>query len=198
MKLAVFASLLAYAAAFAPSQPQQQARQSTTALNADFGDRAGALPPLGYWDPLNLATSERLFDKYREVELKHGRVAMLAVVGYVVPEFFRFPGEITNGYPFADIPNGVAALGAVPLDVWAFIFFLIGVVDTKGYLGDYEVGKPDLPPEILQRRQTEELNNGRLAMVAILELLRHDSQNLVQPGFDGLDNLITGLPFLYN
>ena len=35
-------------------------------------------------------------------------------------------------------------------------------------------------------------------MLAILELLRHDSQNLVQPGFDGLDNLITGLPFLYN
>jgi hypothetical protein len=35
-------------------------------------------------------------------------------------------------------------------------------------------------------------------MLAILELLRHDSQNYVQPGFDGYDNLITGLPFLYN
>ena len=35
-------------------------------------------------------------------------------------------------------------------------------------------------------------------MLAFLELARHDSQNLAVPGFDGLDNLITGLPFLYN
>jgi hypothetical protein len=35
-------------------------------------------------------------------------------------------------------------------------------------------------------------------MLATLELFRHDSQNLVKPGFDGLDHLITGLPFLYN
>ena len=42
-----------------------------------------------------------------------------------------------------------------------------------------------------------ELKHGRIAMLASLELLRHDSQNLVSPGFDGLDNLITGLPFLY-
>ena len=49
-----------------------------------------------------------------------------------------------------------------------------------------------------EKRELSELQHGRLAMLAILELLRHDSQNLVTPGFDGLDNLITGLPFLYN
>lgn len=49
----------------------------------------------------------------------------------------------------------------------------------------------------LEKRQTQELQHGRLAMLATMELLRHDSQNLVSPGFDGLDNLITGLPFLY-
>jgi len=31
-----------------------------------------------------------------------------------------------------------------------------------------------------------------------MELLRHDWQNYNVPGFDGLDNLITGLPFLYD
>jgi hypothetical protein len=36
-------------------------------------------------------------------------------------------------------------------------------------------------------------------MLAIMELLRHDSQNFVESNFDGLsDRLITGLPFLYN
>jgi Chlorophyll A-B binding protein len=58
-------------------------------------------------------------------------------------------------------------------------------------------GKPDIADEVLFKRQTQELQNGRLAMIATLELLRHDTQNSVSPGFDGLDNLITGLPFLY-
>jgi len=67
-----------------------------------------------------------------------------------------------------------------------------------GFLGDFEAGKPDLAPEELEKRKLQELQHGRLAMLAVLELLRHDSQNLVSPGFDGLDKLITGLPFLYN
>jgi hypothetical protein len=35
-------------------------------------------------------------------------------------------------------------------------------------------------------------------MLATMELGRHSAQNSIIPGFDGLDNLITGLPFLYN
>jgi hypothetical protein len=58
-------------------------------------------------------------------------------------------------------------------------------------------GKPDLSPEVLDKRITQELQHGRLAMLATAELLRHDWQNTVVPGFDGYDNLITGLPFLY-
>ena len=59
-------------------------------------------------------------------------------------------------------------------------------------------GIPQFDDDIFAKRQSQEISNGRLAMLASLELLRHDSQNLVSPGFDGLDNLITGLPFLYN
>ena len=36
--------------------------------------------------------------------------------------------------------------------------------------------------------------HGRLAMLGSLELFRHDISN----GADGLDNLITGLPFIYS
>ena len=39
-----------------------------------------------------------------------------------------------------------------------------------------------------------DLRHGRLAMLASLELFRHDMSG----GADGLDNLITGLPFIYN
>jgi hypothetical protein len=193
MKLAVLASLVASAAAFAPSSQ----KVSGSSLGAALEEKAGALSPLGFWDPLNLATTEAKFDEYRAVELKHGRVAMLAVVGFVVPEFYRFGFDIAPGLPCAEVPNGVAALSAIPSLGWAQMFFFIGAVDYWGVLGDFEVGKPDLDPETLKKRQTQELQNGRLAMLATLELLRHNSQNLVSPGFDGLDNLITGLPFLY-
>ena len=64
---------------------------------------------------------------------------MLGVIGYIVPEVFRFPGEIAPGLKFADVPNGVAAIDAIPALGWAQIFFLIGAVDYYGYFGDYEV-----------------------------------------------------------
>ena len=195
MKLAIAALLAGSAAAFAPST----SKASSSALKMAFEDEAGVIAPTGYWDPYRLSSgaTQDVFDQYRTAELKHGRVAQLAVLGYIVPEFYRFPGDIAPGLKFADVPNGVAALDAIPALGWAQIFFLVGAVDYYGFLGNFEVGKPDFSPEELKKRQTQELQNGRLAMLATLELLRHDSQNLVSPGFDGLDNLITGLPFLY-
>merc|ERR1740138_480335 len=67
--------------------------------------KAGALPPLGYWDPLgfstNLPMGRLLF--YREVELKHGRVCMLASLGILVAENFHplFGGDIDVPAAFA-------------------------------------------------------------------------------------------------
>ena len=80
MKLAVFATLAASAVAFAPSQ---QAKTST-ALSADFEGDIGATLPLGFWDPLGLVADgdQEKFDRLRLVEVKHGRIAMLAVVGF--------------------------------------------------------------------------------------------------------------------
>jgi Chlorophyll A-B binding protein len=151
-------------------------------------------------DPLGLSANidQETFDQYRTAELKHGRVAQLAVIGYIVPEIYRFPGEIAPGIKFADIPNGVAAIDAIPALGWAQMFFLIGAVDYYGFLGSFEAGQaPGMDAAELEKRSLNELQHGRLAMLAVLELLRHDSQNLVSPGFDGLDNMITGLPFLY-
>jgi hypothetical protein len=158
------------------------------------GIKLGA--PNGYFDPLNLAKDEATFTQYRAAELKHGRVAQLAVIGYVVPEFYKFPGDIAPGLPFASVPNGLAALDAIPTLGWLQMFFFIGSVDYWGLLilGDTEAkGKG---PEELAELKTKELNNGRLAMIATLELLRHDAQQLVGGMYPG-DHLITGLPFLY-
>merc|ERR1719354_1202234 len=103
MKLAILATLAASAAAFAPSK----VAQTSTALNA-FEDELGAQPPLGFFDPFGLVAdgNEAKFDRLRYVEIKHGRVAMLAVVGYLVEAAgIRLPGEISyDGTTFADIP----------------------------------------------------------------------------------------------
>lgn len=190
-------------------------------------------PSLSSSDPLGLAEKidADTFAQYREAELKHGRVSMLAVVGYVSQEIWRFPGDVAPGIKFADVPNGLAALNVVPPLGWFQIFFLVGAVDYYGFLR-YDVGIPDLEPEVMETRVNQELtyvycwlagallssflicrlnivlfvslilyilySHGRLAMLAILELFRHDAQNLVQPGFDGYEDLITGFPFLYN
>lgn len=192
---AILTLLIGSSSAFAPVATNSRSNSALAATA--FSDRPGVIVPTGYFDPLNLATSEEKFEKFRAAELKHGRVAMLAVIGYVVPEFYRWGGEINFGLKFADIPNGIAAISAVPALGWLQIITLIGAVETEGIL-QYDIGKPDLAPEVAAVRETQELQNGRLAMLATLELLRHDCQNSVVPGFDGLDNLITGLPFLYN
>ena len=199
MKL-ILASLIASAAAFAPSK----VAQTSTSLQASpYADELGVIAPTGFFDPLGLSNDidEETFAQYRTAELKHGRVAQLAVVGYVVQEITRFDFNIAPGLACKDVPNGVAAIDAIPSLGWAQIIFFIGAVDYWGVLGNFEQGKASglkLGDEDLAKLQLNELQHGRIAMLAILELFRHDSQNLVSPGFDGLDKLITGFPFIYN
>merc|ERR1719426_368226 len=53
----------------------------------------GITEPLGFWDPLDCTGQEGITEGkvrfYREVELKHGRVAMLAALGFPVAEQFH-------------------------------------------------------------------------------------------------------------
>jgi len=190
MKLALLSLLAGYAAAFAPSQQTV----TTSALSmSDYSSEIGAQPPTGFFDPLKLSKgiSPERFELYRTAEMKHGRVAMLAILGYIAPETYRFPGELAYGLKFEDVPNGLDAIGVVPALGWAQIVAFVGSVEYAGVLGDFEIGKPDFSPDVLARRQAQELTHGRLAMIAILELLRHDR-------YDEVGELIRGLPFIYN
>jgi len=153
-------------------------------------------------DPLGLSSDidQETFDRYRECELKHGRVAQLGVLGYVFPEFTRahydfIPGQISTD----NIPNGIQAIEAIPALGWAQMFFLIGAVDYYGFFF-YPEANPTLDDEELERRKLSELQHGRLAMLAFVELLRHDCHVVYGGGEldQGLTELITGFPFLYN
>jgi len=83
MKTAIFVSLLAGAAAFAPVS---QKTASPTALKA-FEEELGAQPPLGFFDPFGLLSGdvdEERFNRLRYVEIKHGRICQLAFLGQIV------------------------------------------------------------------------------------------------------------------
>lgn len=126
--------------------------------------------------------------------------AFTTQLGYVVPEFTRAHYDFIPGKVSTDtIPNGIQAIDAIPALGWAQMFFLIGSVDYYGYLF-FPDANPDLDPEELEKRELSELQHGRLAMLAFLELLRHDCHVTFGGGKldDGLTELITGLPFLYN
>jgi len=60
----------------------------------------GSLQPLGEFDPLGFTKdlSVQEIKRYREAEVTHGRVSMLAVVGYLVAEKFHplFGGAVTG------------------------------------------------------------------------------------------------------
>lgn len=85
MKCAILSTLLVGAAAFAPAQTGK----ASTALSADLTAEVGAQAPLGCFDPLGVLGDpkdgdQEQFDQLRYIELKHGRVAMLAFTGYIV------------------------------------------------------------------------------------------------------------------
>jgi Chlorophyll A-B binding protein len=196
MKSVIFASLIASAAAFAPAQQSASTSVATNMAKAkavNFANELGVQQPLGFWDPLGLLASgdQAKFDRLRYVELKHGRIAMLAVAGYLTAESgARLPGLISyDGTTFADVPNGFSALSSMPgaglAQILAFIGFLeiafMKDVPGKGneFIGDFRNGFIDygwktFNAETKMKKRAIELNNGRAAQMGILALMVHE------------------------
>jgi len=191
MKLAAFAALMGSAAAFAPAQTGK----ASTALNA-FESELGVQPPLGFFDPLGLlddADQDR-FDRLRYVEIKHGRVCMLAFLGQIVTRGgVHLSGDIDYaGDSFDSFPNGIAALlgpDAIPQAGFAQMVALVGALelgvmkDIEGtgneFVGDFRNGSIDFgwdtfDEETQISKRAIELNNGRAAMLGILGLMVHE------------------------
>ena len=190
MKLAVLAALAGSAAAFAPAQTSSRA----TALNADLSKELGAQAPLGFFDPLGCVAdgNKENFDRLRWVELKHGRIAMLAVTGYLVTYAgVRFPGA-------GDIPSGFAALDNLPGMVWAQMIATWAMMEAANqdqfkapwgtndrgdspaeFKGDFRNGALDfgwskLSDATKMKKRAIELNNGRAAQMGILGIMVHE------------------------
>lgn len=141
------------------------------------------------FDPLGISDT---FDvKYlREGELKNGRVAMLACVGFVATQFFTFPGV-----PLVE--DSLQAVWSAPPALWASLLLVCGYVESAGYdgkitmldmfEGNREPGNFGFGSNLLQGKSEQdvktmkekELQNGRLAMLAFSGMVHH---NLVVNG----------------
>jgi hypothetical protein len=155
MKTAILASLIASAAAFAPAKQAS----SSTALKA-FEDELGAQPPLGFFDPFGQLSGEdeARFERLRYVEIKHGRICMLAFLGQITTRAgIHLPGSINYaGDSFDSFPNGVAALfgpNSIPTAGLVQIIAFIGILECafmksvpgtgNEFVGDFRNGYID-------------------------------------------------------
>jgi len=151
---------------------------------------AGSTAPIKNFDPLDLATSgsEETLLWFRAAELKHSRVAMLATTGYIVQgSGIHFPGMLSHDVSFESLS------GMKPLDAWAAvpdagkaqilltIFIAEMISEAKGTHYTKGGSYPTIvfPPidfsgvnaETMSKKQDSELNNGRLAMIAIMSFI---------------------------
>jgi len=148
-------------------------------------DMAGITKPLGFWDPAGLSKKGNLA-VYRNAELKHGRVCMLAVLGIIVTEEFHPFFDFWGDGPFVSAAASHFSATAQN-NFWpAFWVMAAGhemATELNGGFnaepkdrapGDYGFDplnlKPTDPAE-LKIMQNKEINNGRLAMVASAGIL---------------------------
>merc|ERR1712232_473450 len=167
-----------------------RSEQVKTELKA-FESELGVQPPVGFWDPLGFTRdgSEENFKRRRASEIKHGRISMLACMGYMTPEITgKLPGELSPsaGLKFADIPNGLKAVSVVPIAGWVQIFLYCAWVEFSGMESNGIDGEQGIPgdfgfkvltskdPAAKTRKLQAELANGRLAMMAIIGMFYQD------------------------
>jgi len=162
-----------------------------TSSSFSVRDLPGISAPLGFFDPLGFSAdaSEGKIRFYRECEIKHGRVAMLASLGFLVAEQFHpiFNVNVPSYIAYQQTPLqtiGLPVLLVVGIhevfSVFTFNspfggeFWTIRSDYDSGNLGWDPLGlKPEDPLELMDM-QTKELNNGRLAMIGIAGMVAQE------------------------
>ena len=148
MKLATLAALFGSAAAFAPAQTGRAAT-SVSESKADLQALAGKCNPIvKYFDPLGLAekefwgtSNEATIGFLRESEVKHGRIAMFAFVGYIVhANGITWPWPMTlDGQPFPQVSNAPEAWDAIPEEAKLQIVMFVGFLEYVRHISRHFV-----------------------------------------------------------
>jgi len=129
---------------------------------------------------------------YREAELMHGRICMVAVLGFIVPGFGTFSGNDWTGINAYSYPNPLEAAGNVPsaalFQIFSFMAILefrrINIILDQGanYMagdsqrwgqgaGRWNPLKLDYTSAEYEEKQLQEVKHARLAMIGLLGLI---------------------------
>ena len=141
-------------------------------ISKDTFKLVGNTPPLGFFDPIGFVSraDETTVKRFREAEIQHGRIAMVASLFL----------------PFLDISTNQPAINALRLsdtNTQLFALWLFAMYEGNRILSIYDSPfneetqfklKPDAVPgqyfttkEYPEEKQNKELNNGRLAMIGV-------------------------------
>lgn len=204
--VAIFLATIASASAFAPSAT----KASTTVLRMSGTPEAPkdrALPKMSQsipflkrppmldgtmagdvgFDPFGFAKDAYELVNYREAEIKHARLAMLAAAGWPLSELFdKKIANLIGMTPIVDASDRAPSvlnggLGKINPVYWVAILMLGSAIDVYGISRgrskspDAVVGSLGFDPLGLypkdkkgqMRMQTNEIKNGRIAMIAI-------------------------------
>jgi hypothetical protein len=208
MKFITAISFLGLTSAFAPSQnvartsqtqlnlwgePTQKDGENNMSKSLPFSPRPklldGTLAGDVGFDPFGFAGADKESLFYmREAEIKHSRLAMLAVVGWPLAELWDkpladaagLPSLLTNTGESPSLLNG--GLDKVDIAYWVAVVSLAGIIELentkmkeenpKDYLpGDCNFDPLNLMPDDKEGKiamMTKEIKHGRIAMMAIL------------------------------
>ncbi|CAK0903693.1 unnamed protein product, partial [Prorocentrum cordatum] len=157
------------ALAIASRRPARVARRAAF----DPSTQLGAMAPVGFFDPAGFSKVEEGFRSLRTAELKHGRAAMMAALGFAAQQHVKFPG-------FESVPEGVGAVATAPGTYgFAALFLFAGAMELAAWTQDpkKEAGNFGDPLGLSNLFGYDEdmrntgLNNGRFAMFAAIGIL---------------------------
>ena len=213
----------AYVAPVAPKATSSLAASKDEVIalaeaNPDFLGKA-----IGFWDPLGALDSnfwglgnEGTIGYLRHAEIKHGRVAMAAFLGYMAgaTELVSGPHKIL---PYRGFEPGLTPpeqWDAIPLYGKLQILVIVGMLESYGEILDPHYTNGGLPgyyppikgkrpelvfnlfdpfgffeqdsPEKKARGRLAEINNGRLAMLGIFSILSEAGAPGSVPALQGL------------
>merc|ERR1711957_1091223 len=175
----IMLSLVSASTTFTPvpvaRSPPARMQSAGSVRGSDYAKTLPAVGPFGFFDPLGLSSDLEpgTVRYFREVEVKHGRVAMLGALGFVVGEAFHplFGGGI-------DVPSYVAYQQtplqefwpSVVLSIGVFEFFSITTIEGFGIKEEFADGRKRIAGDFMfdpLGLKAKEINNGRLAMIAM-------------------------------